>query len=64
MLTFKDFNGVKLKYENFKQNRKLPVGTIASWTVDNMLGTEETGTELVEIVKCMLLLVEQADPVC
>ncbi|KAG2183777.1 hypothetical protein INT43_006788 [Umbelopsis isabellina] len=50
--------------EKFKQNRKLPVGTVASWTVDDMLGTEEAGAKLVEIVKCMLLLVEQADPVC
>lgn len=50
--------------EHFKENLKLPAGTLTSWTAEDMLGPEETGAKLVEIVKCMLLFVEQSDRVC
>ncbi|CAO3693139.1 unnamed protein product [Umbelopsis ramanniana] len=50
--------------EHFKENLKLPIGTLASWTADGMLGPKDTGAKFVEIVKCMLLFVEQSHRVC
>lgn len=50
--------------EHFKENLKLPIGTLASWTADDMLGPKDTGAKFVEIVKCMLLFVEQSHRVC
>ncbi|KAI9289185.1 hypothetical protein BC943DRAFT_316166 [Umbelopsis sp. AD052] len=51
-------------FEHFKENLKLPIGTLASWTADDMLGPEDTGAKFVEIIKCMLLFVEQSHRVC
>ncbi|CAO3643924.1 unnamed protein product [Mucor hiemalis] len=48
--------------EKFKSNDDLPIGKLASWTVDDIFQTEgQTSDALVEYIRCLLLLVERCD---
>ncbi|CAJ0649630.1 8077_t:CDS:10 [Entrophospora sp. SA101] len=47
----------------FSKNQSLATGTIASWTVNNVLGEDPDYLIMVEFVKTMLLLVERCNKV-
>lgn len=48
--------------EKFKYNADLPVGKLASWTVDDIFQAEgQSSDALVEYIRCLLLLVERCD---
>jgi hypothetical protein len=49
--------------EAFKQNMSLGTGQSAKWTVDSILGEGPNRSNLVELVKTMLLLVERCHKV-
>ena len=46
--------------EYFKLNHNLPVGKMASWKVEDVIGDNEQSA-LVEYIRCLLLLVEKCD---
>ncbi|ORY94101.1 hypothetical protein BCR43DRAFT_495868 [Syncephalastrum racemosum] len=48
--------------EPFKSNLELGPGQLASWTVEDILGPEENPTNLVDYIKCMLILTEKCEP--
>ncbi|CAH1757223.1 4395_t:CDS:10 [Entrophospora sp. SA101] len=49
--------------EMFLQHQKLATGTVASWTVYDILGDDPTYINMVEFIKTMLLLVERCNKV-
>ncbi|KAI9487622.1 MAG: hypothetical protein EXX96DRAFT_553994 [Benjaminiella poitrasii] len=50
--------------EIFKANNDLPVGKLASWTVEDILGDEnDASSALVEYIRCLLILVEKCEAV-
>lgn len=50
--------------EIFKANSDLPVGKLASWTVEDIIGKEdEASVALVEYIRCLLIFVEKCEGV-
>ncbi|GAA5800274.1 hypothetical protein HPULCUR_005700 [Helicostylum pulchrum] len=46
----------------FKSNHDLPVGKLASWTVEDVLGSDnDASVALVEYIRCLLLFVEKCE---